>query len=340
MHSHDHGHDHGCHFDGPVRDVRPLRAALGIIGVFFVIEVVGAILTHSLALLADAGHMLSDVAALALALFAIWIAGRPATRERTYGYHRVEVLAAGANATTLLGISLYIFWEAYQRMSQPPEVASGPMLVIAFAGLLSNLAAAFVLHGSSQESINMRGAFLHVLTDILGSIGAIAAALVMLTTGWYYADPLISVVIGLLVIFSGGRLLRETVEILMEGTPKSVDIGGVEKALLSLPGVVGVHDLHIWTVTSGFLCMSGHLKLSEPDGGRILGDATKLLQEHFGIGHSTMQIEGPGEVADLHQGYNGDPKGCGCTGTSPIPVDKDVMAESRASTEKRGTTMV
>ena len=318
LHSHDHGHDHdhGSHSGGPTRNVRPLWASLGIIGVFFIIEVVGAILTDSLALLADAGHMFSDVAALALALFAIWIAQRPATRERTYGYHRVEVLAAGANATTLLAVSLYIFWEAYQRMSQPPEVASGPMLVVAFAGLISNIAAAFVLHGGAQESINMRGAFLHVLTDMLGSVGAIIAGAVMYFTGWYYADPLVSVVIGLLVLFSGGRLLRDTVEILMEATPRHIDLAEVERAFLSLPGVVGVHDLHVWTVTSGFLAMSGHLKLLEPDGGRTLGAATKLLREHFGIGHSTIQIEGPGELVVLHGACNGDPVGCGCIGTS------------------------
>jgi cobalt-zinc-cadmium efflux system protein len=296
--------------------VRPLWASVGIIGAFFVVEVVGAILTGSLALLADSGHMLSDVAALALAIFAIWIAARPATRERTYGYHRVEVLAAGANATTLLGISLYIFWEAYQRMSQPPEVASGPMLVVAFAGLVANIAAAFVLHGGSGDSINMRGAFLHVLSDLLGSVGAIIAGAIMYFTGWYYADPLISVVIGLLVLFSGGRLLRDTVEILMEGAPRHIDLADMEKALLSLPGVAGVHDLHVWTVTSGFPAMSGHLKLSQPDGGRTLGAATELLRERFGIGHSTIQIEGPGEVEGLHQGCNGDPRGCGCIGTS------------------------
>lgn len=311
MHSHSHGQGHS---EGPARNVRPLWAALGIISAFFVVEVAGAIFTNSLALLADAGHMLADVAALALALFAIWIAQRPATPERTYGYHRVEVLAAGANATTLLGISLYIFWEAYQRMSQPPEVASGPMLVVAFAGLASNIAAAFVLHGGSRESINMRGAFLHVLTDMLGSVGAIIAGAVMYFTGWYYADPLISVVIGLLVLFSGGRLLRDTVEILMEGTPRHIDLGEVEKALLSLPGVVGVHDLHVWTVTSGFLSMSGHLKLSESDGGCALGAATELLRHRFGIGHSTIQIEGPGELAGLHGACNGDPADCGCIG--------------------------
>lgn len=315
MHSHNHGHDHG-HAGGPTRNVRPLWISLVIIGAFFVIEVVGAILTNSLALLADAGHMLSDVAALALALFAIWIAQRPATHERTYGYHRVEVLAAGANATTLLGISLYIFWEAYQRMSQPPEVASGPMLVVAVAGLISNVAAAFVLHGGSEESINMRGAFLHVLTDLLGSVGAIVAGAVMYFTGWYYADPLISVAIGLLVLFSGGRLFRDSVEILMEATPKHIDIEEMEKALRSLPGVVGVHDLHVWTVTSGFLSMSGHLRISEADSGRTLGAATELLRERFGIGHSTIQIEGPEEVIGLHGACNGDPDGCGCIGLS------------------------
>ncbi len=316
MHSHSHGHS-----AAPARDVRPLWSALGIIGLFFVIEVLGAIITDSLALLADAGHMLSDVAALALALFAMWIARRPATPERTYGYHRIEVLAAGANATALLGVSLYIFWEAYWRMSAPPEVASGPMLIVATAGLAANVAAAFVLHGGSKESINMRGAFLHVLTDLLGSVGAILAGVAMFFTGWYYADPLISIVIGLLVLYSGGRLLRDTVEILMEGTPRHIDLAEVERSLLSLSGVVGVHDLHIWTVTSGFLAMSGHLKLSEPDGGCTLGAATGLLRERFGIVHSTIQIEGPGETAGLHGVCNGDAVGCGCIGLSAPPCE-------------------
>lgn len=311
MHSHTHDHAGGL-----TRNVRPLWASLGITGAFFVVEVVGALLTDSLALLADAGHMLSDVAALALALFAIWIAQRPATPERTYGYYRVEVLAAGANALTLLGISLYIFWEAYQRLSHPPEVASGAMLVVAIAGLVANVAAAFVLHGGSEDSINMRGAFLHVLSDVLGSVGAIVAGAVMYLTGWYYADPLISVVIGLLVLLSGGRLLRETVDILMESTPRHIDVAKVEGALLSLPGVVGVHDLHVWTVTSGFLSMSGHLRIAQADGGRILGAATQMLREHFGIGHSTIQIEEPGKMEGLCEACNGDPAGCGCIGTS------------------------
>lgn len=310
---HNHTHDSAR---GPERNVRPLWISLGIIGVFFLVEVAGAVVTNSLALLADAGHMLSDVAALALALFAIWIAQRPASAGRTYGYHRVEVLAAGANATTLLVISLYIFWQAYQRLAQPPEVASVPMLVVAFAGLASNVAAAFVLHGGSEQSINMRGAFLHVMTDMLGSVGAILAGAVMYFTGWYYADPLISVVIGLLVLFSAGRLLRDTLDILMERAPRDTDLGEIEKTLLAIPGVVGVHDLHVWTVTSGFPSMSGHVRISEADGGRTLVEASRVLREQFGIGHSTIQIESPEVVTGLLGACGSDPVGCGCIGVS------------------------
>jgi cobalt-zinc-cadmium efflux system protein len=291
-------------------------AALLIIGSFFVVEVIGALVTGSLALLADAGHMLSDVAALGLALFAFWIARRPASTERTYGYHRVEVLAAGANATTLVAISVYIFWEAYERLSAPPEIASVPMLIVALAGLGANIAAAFVLHGGADESINTRGAFLHVLTDMLGSVGAIVAGAVMYFTGWYYADPLFSVLIGLLVLYSGMTLLRETVDILMEAAPRSMDMRLVEQALLELPGVKGVHDLHVWTVTSGFLAMSGHLKVDDTGRRELLGEATKMLRERFGIGHVTIQIEGMEDLEGLSHGCNCASLGARCVGTS------------------------
>ncbi len=313
MHNHDHSHAAGSHrHEGRNRNVRRLRLALLIILAFFLVEVAGALYTGSLALLADAGHMLSDVAALLLALFAMWIARRPARTGRTFGFYRIEVLAAAANALALLAISVYIFLEAYRRLSEPPAVASGPMLIVAVAGLLANIAAAMVLHGGSQESINMRGAFLHVITDTMGSVGAILAAAIMHLTGWYYADPLISGVIGLLVLFSGGRLLRDTMEILLEAAPDHLDLAEIERSLLTVPGVIGVHDLHVWTITSGFLSMSGHLSVAAPDDGAILAQATTLLRERFGLAHSTIQIEAPTGQAKLPQGCVAGELGCGC----------------------------
>lgn len=310
MKSQQEGHSAGGHSHGLGRDAKPLWIAFGLIGTFLVVEVAGALVTGSLALLADAGHMLSDVAALALALFAFWIATRPATPERTYGYYRVEVLAALGNAVTLVLISLYIFWEAFQRLSAPPEVHSLPMIAVATAGLIANIGAAFALHRGAGESINVRGAFLHVIGDLLGSVGAILAGLVMLTTGWYYADPLISVLIGILVLYSGWRLLRETVDILLEATPSSVDTSRIQATLLEIPGVDGVHDLHVWTVTSGFLAMSVHIQTKTDEQARILEEATVLLRRRFGIDHTTIQIERPGRTSEGGQACEGP----GCVG--------------------------
>ncbi|MBI2939240.1 MAG: cation transporter [Chloroflexi bacterium] len=284
------------------RDRRPLVIALLLTASFLVVEVLGAVFTGSLALLADAGHLLADVAALGLALFAFWIAERPATPERTYGYYRVEVLAALANAATLVVLALYIFWEAYHRLSAPPPIRSLPMLGVAVAGLLANAASAWVLSPQASENLNIRGAFLHVVGDLLGSLGAVLAGLVMLLTGWFYADPIASVLIGLLVLYSGWHLLRESVDVLLEATPRGIDLHEIERALVTLPEVAGVHDLHVWTVTSGFLAMSGHLTVCAGDGHQVLVAATERLRERFGIGHVTLQLEAPSEEERIHQG--------------------------------------
>lgn len=273
---------------------RPLVIALAITTTFLVAEVIGGLLTNSLALLADAGHMATDVAALALALFAIWLARRPATPERSFGYARAEVLAALVNAGSLIAISIYIFWEAFNRIGDPPEVESGPMLAVAVAGLAANAASAWVLlrGGGHEGGLNMRGAFLHVVGDMLGSAGAIVAALVMLATGWYLADPILSAGIGLLILWSSWRLLRESVEVLLESTPEDIDPVAVREAMTGVDGVGGVHDVHIWTVTSGLVAMSGHVDVT---GGRdwpgLLDELTALLRTRFGIAHVTLQPE-------------------------------------------------
>lgn len=307
--------DHASHeneLPGPTGERvnrRPFVIALIITGTFLIVEVIGGLLTNSLALLADAGHMATDVAALALALFAIWLAKRPATAERSYGFYRAEVLAALLNAATLVAISIYIFWEAFNRIGEPPEVDSGPMLLVAIAGLGANAASAWVLMrgGGHQDNLNVRGAFLHVVGDMLGSVGAIVAALVMLSTGWYLADPILSAGIGLLILWSSWRLLRESVEVLLESTPKDIDTTEVLTAISQTDGVAGVHDLHIWTVTSGMIAMSGHVEVTNQRAWHdTLVDLTVKLRTQFGIAHVTLQPEDAGDEAGVFRGCSLD----------------------------------
>lgn len=314
------GHKHE-NAEQPIARVnrRPLAIALAITATFLVVEIIGGLLTNSLALLADAGHMATDVAALGLSLGAIWLASRSATPGRSFGFYRAEVLAALVNAATLIAISFYIFWEAYQRIGAPPEVKSSPMLVVAVAGLAANVASAWVLMrgGGHEENLNIRGAFLHVVGDMLGSVGAIVAALVMLATGWYLADPLLSAGIGLLILWSSWRLLRESVDVLLEATPQHIDPDAVRRAIGAVAGVSGLHDLHIWTVTSGLVAMSGHVEVeSERDWHALLSKVTQLLREQFGIAHVTLQPEEATGVPDLFRGCSLDtPAGraaCAC----------------------------
>lgn len=290
-------------------DRRPLAIALAITATFLVAEIIGGILTNSLALLADAGHMATDAAALALSLFATWLARRPATTQRSFGYLRGEVLAALINAATLVAISIYIFYEAFQRLGEPPEVDSGPMLVVAVLGLLANVASALILMrgGGHEENLNVRGAYLHVVGDMLGSVGAIVAAIIMLATGWYLADPILSAGIGLLILWSSWRLLRESVDVLLEATPAQIDTREVREAMQGISGVTGVHDLHIWTVTSGMIAMSAHVEVT---GSRnwhdVLLELSALLGERFGIAHITLQPEEPHALPDAFRGCSID----------------------------------
>jgi cobalt-zinc-cadmium efflux system protein len=253
--------------------------------------------------------MATDAAALALALFARWLAGRPATAARSFGYLRAEVLAAFVNASALVVVSVFILWEAVRRLGEPPEVDSLPMLGVAVAGLAANAVSAWVLArgGGHAHDLNTRGALLHVLGDLLGSLGAIVAALVMLATEWYPADPLLSAGIGLLILWNTWRLLREAIDVLLEAAPASVDVAAVRRALESVPGVTGIHDLHVWTVTSGLIALSGHVEI---DGKRpwsaMLVELATLLRERFGVAHATLQPEEPYHLPDPFRGCSLD----------------------------------
>lgn len=262
---------------------------------YFLVEVIGGLITNSLALLADAAHMLTDVGGLALALFAAWMSEKPATPGKTYGYYRVEILAAATNAAVLFFISFWILFEAYRRFQQPPEVASLPMLAVAAVGLLVNLVGIFMLRTGAQESLNLQGAFLEVVSDLLGSIGVIVAGLIMWLTGWWYADPIFSVVIGLFVLPRTWKLMSQAVNVLMEGTPTQINLTELKDSMIGVDGVASVHDLHVWTLTSGFDALSAHVVI-ETEMDTLAADAllkklAVVLKERFGISHSTIQIE-------------------------------------------------
>ena len=273
------------------RHRKRLTLALVLAAVYMLAEVAGGFLSNSLALLADAGHMLTDVAALGLSLFAIWAAQRPATPKRTYGYRRMEILAALVNGATLVAIAVLIFAEAYRRWSNPPGVKGGLMLAVACGGLAVNLAALWILRGGREESLNVRGAWLHVVTDTLGSAQAIAAGALISGFGWYWADPLASVLIGLLVIISSLGLLRESVEVLMEGVPGHVKLDEVAEVMACVPGVKAVHDLHVWTITSGFVALSAHVVVAPECPEDVLWRVRAAIHDRFGIEHSTIQVE-------------------------------------------------
>jgi cobalt-zinc-cadmium efflux system protein len=294
-HGHAHAHAHGT----PHATERRLVATLILVCVYMVAEVAGGLLSGSLALLADAAHMLSDAGALGLAIFAIWFARRPAPRRHTYGYHRAEILAALANAATLVAIAFYIFFEAWQRLRDPRVVEGGLMAGVAAGGLAVNLASLWLLHAGRDDSLNTRGAWLHVLTDALGSVQAVAAGVLIVWFGWYWVDPAASLLIGALVVYSAWLLMRESVAVLMESAPKSIDVDQVRARLQDIPGCRGVHDLHVWTIASGLVALSAHCEADRPP-----ADAFRALQHElahrFGIHHVTIQFDPPGEARDEH----------------------------------------
>jgi cobalt-zinc-cadmium efflux system protein len=301
-HDHDHDdhddhHDHQHHHSMRGFSYQRMWWALIINLIFLVVEVVGGIMTNSLALLSDAGHMTTDVGALILALLMAHIAKRAATPERTFGLLRAEVLGAFANGAALVLIVGLIFWEAWKRFGNVERIDGPFMLVIAFLGLFANVASALILAKGSKENINMHGAFLHMVADAMGSVGAIIAGAVIWLTGWYPIDSIASLVIGLLILWSTWGFLKETMNILLESTPGNIDFLEVKEALESMEHIDEVHDLHIWTITSGMPVLSAHISLSAccsetTHWQDCLADAQKLLKEKFGIEHTTLQVEG------------------------------------------------
>ena len=268
-----------------------LRRVLLLTGVFMVVEVIAGFFTGSLALLADAGHMLTDVAALSLSAFAMWMAGKPSTPENTYGYHRAEILAAVVNAVVLLLLATWILYEAYDRFGAPIQVLGIPMLLVGLIGLVVNLASLKLLDGHADESLNLRSAYLEVVSDAISSLGVILGGAIILTTGWVLIDPLLSVGISFFIVWRTWALLSQAVHVLMEGVPAGVDAREVGRAMADVPGVKGIHDLHIWTITSGLDALSSHVVVPVgEDRDAVLQHLQQLLAEQFGIEHVTLQI--------------------------------------------------
>jgi cobalt-zinc-cadmium efflux system protein len=285
-HSHGIGHSHAA--DAPVRN---LRIALILTALLLVAELVGGLLSNSIALLADAGHMLTDVAALSLALFVAWFSRQPETPERTFGYLRAEILAAFVNGATLLLISAWILWEAVTRLGAPEPVRGGLMLAVAVGGLVVSLIAARLLVAGSSESLNARGAYLHVLGDLLASVGTLAAALAIRYTGWLMADPLASILTTVLIMRGAWRLVRESVDILLESTPSHIPLLAVRAQLEAIPGIESVHDLHVWSVTPAVVAMSAHCVVPRSEQQQHALEHIHDAMQLFGIQHVTIQLE-------------------------------------------------
>jgi cobalt-zinc-cadmium efflux system protein len=257
-------------------------------------EAIGGYFTNSLALVSDAGHMLTDVAALGLSLLAIRFASKPATPRKTYGFYRLEILAALANGITLLGLSVLICREAWERFQRPEKVDAIPLILISIGGLIVNIISAWLLSRSAHENLNIRGALLHIFGDLLGSAAAIISGLAILWRGWYWADPLISVLISLLIIYSAWRLVTDSVNVLLEGTPSHINPSSVEASMRTVAGVRAVHDLHIWTITSERYALTAHVVVDDlSEGHRILRELRALLSAQFHLTHSTIQLEDP-----------------------------------------------
>lgn len=285
MHVHDHGGG---------SDTRRLWWVLALTLSYTAVEIVGGLWSNSLALLADAGHMLTDNFALGLALFAAWSARRPPDPGRTYGYQRAEILAALCNGILLVVVAISIVWEAMERLGEPPEVAHGLMAAVAAGGLVVNIVGAAVLHGGHGHNLNVRGAYLHVIGDLLGSIGALSAAGLMAAFGWRWPDPVASIVIAAIIVVSSIRLLVEAVNVLMEGVPRHLDSAELRACLLGVPGVDDVHDLHVWSLGAGSPVLTAHLVTDHARRpGDILREAVACLEETYGITHATLQIEPP-----------------------------------------------
>jgi cobalt-zinc-cadmium efflux system protein len=301
-HTHDHSHDQGDsdsahhhHHHARGATQRTLLIVLALTFGYMIAEAIGGYVANSLALLSDAGHMFTDVAALALSLFAVRFASRPATSSKTYGFYRLEILAALANGVTLIVLSVLICIEAYHRFFQPEDVHGWTLVWISAGGLGVNIVSAWLLSRSHHhDNLNMRGAYLHVMGDLLGSVAAIAAGVLILWRGWRWADPLFSVVISLLIVYNSWRIVADAVNVLLEGAPSHINPSAVEQAIREVAGVRAIHDLHIWTITSDRHVLSAHIVVSSGDEGcRVLREVRTLLTDRFKLAHSTIQIEDP-----------------------------------------------
>jgi len=299
------GHDHSSAAIAAPRS--RLLAVLLISATILVVEVIGAIQSGSLALFADAGHMLTDVAGVALALLAVTLAARKAGPERTFGYYRLEILAAVVNAVLLFGVSIYLLIEAWSRWNSPHEVDGGIVLIFAGIGVVANLVSFFILRGGAQDSLNVRGAYLEVMGDLLGSITVIIAALIIMATGWERADALASAVVALMMLPRTWSLLREAVDVLLEAAPRNVNVADVRAHILEVDGVIDTHDLHVWTITSGQPVMSAHVVVSDETlasgSARVLDDLHECLAHHFDVTHCTFQIESVGHAEHEAHGH-------------------------------------
>ena len=284
------------------KSLRNLKVALGLTFVYMLAEAVGGWLTNSLALLADAGHMLTDVAALSLTLAAIWFAEKPATPNKTYGYFRLEILAAFVNGVALVVISLWVIYEAYSRWMAPPEILGVGLTAVATGGLFVNLAAAWLLHGDHERDLNFRGAWLHVIGDALGSVAAICAGILILVFGWLWADAMASVAISVIIIYGAWKLIRESVNVLLEGTPSHINLASVEESIRRVENVLDVHDLHVWTITSGMEALSVHIVHDESlEVDVLLRNVRARIYAEYGIEHLTIQMEtGANQINDPH----------------------------------------
>ncbi len=287
-------HSHSDSFDNE----RRLLFVVTITAVYMLAEVIGGVVTGSLALLADSGHLLGDVLGLAMALGAIRFARRPATADKTYGFYRAEILAALINSVTLIVVAIWIVYAAWQRLSSGSSVEAVPMLVIALGGVVVTVVGAVLLHASAATSLNVRAAFLEVVGDLLGSVGTVVAAVIILATGWMPADALISAVIGVFMLPRAVVLLRSVVDVLLESTPAHLDMTAIEAAMRAQPGVESVHDVHLWSITSGFDAMSGHVRSNGRPSEDVLHDLRTLLRDQFQIQHVTLQVEAADHADD------------------------------------------
>ena len=292
-------HSHG---GGGIKHRRALLLALGINATFMLVEAIAGFVSGSLVLIADAGHMLTDVVGISAALFAIWVAQRPANQRKTYGYYRTEILAALGNAILLFGVSAYILFEAWQRWQDPPEIPGLTVLIVATIGLVANLAGAALLIRGAGEDLNVRGAFLDMVADVFGSLAAIAAGVILITTGWEYADPLLAAAVGIAILPRTWALLKSALDVLLEGTPAHIDLQEVQREIEAQTGVQSVHDLHVWTVTSSFIALSGHVLVQDGiDRDALLVTLRRSLASRFQIEHVTIQVENERLSAELEQ---------------------------------------